>query len=105
MADLTAQILIEIRDEIRATNARLDQTNARLDQTNERLDARIDQTNERLDRLERRQVEAEVRVTTQLVEVASGIRELRDLIVQDRVLRDTLVDHERRLIALERPRA
>ena len=35
---LTVQILREIRDEVRGTNARLDQTNARLDQTNARLD-------------------------------------------------------------------
>jgi hypothetical protein len=42
MADLTTQILIEIRDEIRATNQRLDQVasglNSRIDKTNTRLD-------------------------------------------------------------------
>ena len=45
-ADLTVQILREIRDDIRGvkeearkTNERLDQTNERLDQTNERLNA------------------------------------------------------------------
>ena len=31
MTDLTTEILIEIRDEIRGTNARLDRTNERLD--------------------------------------------------------------------------
>lgn len=36
--DITIEILKSIRDEIRGTNARLDQTNERLDQTNERLD-------------------------------------------------------------------
>lgn len=65
-ADLTIEILKQIRDEIRVTradlsaridetNARLDQTNARLDQTNSRLDqtnSRLDQTNSRLDRVE-----------------------------------------------------
>ena len=37
--------LADVRGEIRGTNERLDQTNERLDQTNERLD----QTNQRLD--------------------------------------------------------
>jgi archaellum component FlaC len=51
-ADLTIEILREIRDGIRDLredfNARLDDTNRRLDQTNERLD----QTNQRLERVE-----------------------------------------------------
>jgi chromosome segregation ATPase len=99
MADLTTQILIEIRDEIRSTNQRLDATNGRLDSTNERLDS----TNHRLERLERRQVETEIRISTQLTEVAGAIRELTDVIVEDRELRNTVADHERRLVALEHP--
>jgi predicted nucleic acid-binding Zn-ribbon protein len=58
-ADLTIEILREIRDGIGALrddfNARLDQTNQRLDQTNQQLDQtnqRLDQTNERLGRVE-----------------------------------------------------
>jgi len=51
-ADLTIEILREIRDGIGALradfNARLDQTNQRLDETNQRLD----QTNQRLGRVE-----------------------------------------------------
>jgi hypothetical protein len=38
VANLTVEILREIRDEAKKTNTRLDQTNARLDQTNVRLD-------------------------------------------------------------------
>jgi len=66
--DLTTRVLIEIRDDVRKTNARLDalttvvhQTNTRLDaltgevhQVNARLDqtnARLDQTNARLENL------------------------------------------------------
>lgn len=48
-ADLTVEILKQIRDGIGQTNARLDQTNVRLDQMREELLARIDQTNGRLD--------------------------------------------------------
>jgi chromosome segregation ATPase len=52
--DITVAILREIRDEIRGTNARLDQTNTRLDHTISRLDdtnVRLDRTNGRLDTL------------------------------------------------------
>ncbi len=41
--DLTVNILIEIRDEIRSTNARLDGTNQRLDQARTELRAEIAQ--------------------------------------------------------------
>ena len=47
VADLTVEILRDIRDGVNQTNSRLDQTNSRLDQTNSRLD----QTNDRLDDL------------------------------------------------------
>lgn len=58
IANLTVEILRDIRDGVQQTNTRLDQTNTRLDQTNARLDrmgeelnARLDQTNDRLDAL------------------------------------------------------
>src|SRR4051794_35598766 len=50
--DITIEILKDIREEIRATNRRLDTTNQRLDVSIERLDAtveRLDATVERLD--------------------------------------------------------
>ena len=37
-SDITVEILREIRDEIRGTNARVDATNGRLDTSNGRLD-------------------------------------------------------------------
>jgi septal ring factor EnvC (AmiA/AmiB activator) len=101
MADLTTEILIQIRDEIRGTNGRVDQTNERLDQTNERLD----QTNERLDRVERRQSQAEIRITTEITAVVGAIHELRDTLIADRQFAARVDDHERRLEALERGRA
>ena len=62
-ADLTIQILREIRDGVRATNERLDGLigrvdglNVRVDTLNERVDGlsgRVDQTNERLDLVEK----------------------------------------------------
>ncbi len=89
-SDLTVEILKSIRDEVRGTNARLDQTNARLDQTNARLE-----------RLEHRQTEAEVRLATELVAVADAVREVRDTLIDSRGLRTQVDDHERRLVTLE----
>jgi hypothetical protein len=74
--DLTIEILKGIRDEIRGTNARLDG-------------------------LERRQVEGETRVATEIVAVASVVREVRDLLREDRALSAQVDDHERRLRAIE----
>jgi hypothetical protein len=59
--DLTVQILTDIRDAARETNARLDQTNARLDQTNARLEETRNDLGDRIDALTRRVVESEIR--------------------------------------------
>jgi chromosome segregation ATPase len=97
MEDITTQVLIEIRDEVRRTNQRLDATVERADATNERLDG----ISNRFDRLERRQVEAEVRISTELVAVAGAVREMRDAFLEDRRLAAQVSDHERRIQALE----
>ena len=93
MADLTGKILRQIRDEIR--ELRKDVT---------RLDAGQSATNERLDRLDRRQIETETRLATELIAVATAVREVRDVLIEDRQLRSTVSDHERRLSRLESSR-
>ena len=99
--DLTIEILKGIRDEVRTTNTRLEalrlDTNARFDETNHRLV----ETNQGLDRLERRQTEADVRLATELVAVVGAVREVRDLLREDRTLEDRIDDHERRIAAIE----
>jgi hypothetical protein len=90
MADMTTQVLIEIRDEIREVRDEARKTNVRLDQTVDRLD-----------RLDRRQVEAEVRISTEIVGVASAVRELKDFLVDEQRLAVQVGDHERRISALE----
>lgn len=94
MADLTTEVLIQIRDELRATRTEL---SARLDQTN----ARLDQSNIRLDRLETRQGETETRLATELIAVADAVRKLSQLVAEDRILRGQVADHEKRISALE----
>jgi hypothetical protein len=81
--DLTIEILKDIRDATRATSDR------------------VDLVVEWMDRVERRQTETEVRLTTELVAVAGAVREVRDLLREDRGLRDRVDDHERRLTSVE----
>lgn len=94
MADLSLEVLREIRDEIRQTNERLDATNGRLDSQTDRLDSR-------LDALERRQSETEIRLPAELVAVVGAVRELKDAVLEDRALRQQVADHESRARALE----
>ena len=104
MEDITTQVLIEIRDELRLMRDEAKKTNQRLDTTIERVDAiseRLDGTNTRLDRLERRQVDAEVRITTELAAVVGAIHEMRDAFLDDRRLALQVNDHERRIQTLE----
>jgi hypothetical protein len=79
---LRTQVLIEILNELRRTNERLEQTNERLEQTNERLSS-----------LERRQTEMEARLATELVAVARAVTDVRDLLREDRRLAPVVDDH------------
>jgi len=72
MSDLTTKVLIEIRDEIRSTNSRLDQTNQRLDNVTERLDnvtERLDNVTERLDNVTDR-LDTHEKVLVRLVDLS-----------------------------------
>ena len=71
--DLTVRVLMEIRDGVAETNARLDQTNARLDQTREELGRRI--------------VESEMRTATAITELAGAIGGVQKLLREQLDLR------------------
>ncbi len=88
MSDLTVEILKQIRDEIRTTNERIDVTRIEL--------------SSRLDRLERRQTETEVRLGSELVATVGAINGLRDVVVQAIAEGRQVMDHERRIVALEK---
>ena len=92
--DLTIQVLLEIRDEVKQTNVRLDETNLRLDETYVRLS-----------QMGHRQTETEIRLVTEIVAVAAAVREVRDELREDRILRARVDDHERRIGALEKGRS
>lgn len=99
--DLTIEILRRIRDEARLTNQRLDELRSDLGGRIDALTGLVDGTNERLERVERRQVESEGRLMTELVALGVTAREVRDALLEDRALRGQVADHERRLVAIE----
>lgn len=97
--NLSTQVLIQIRDEMVKTREDLGVRIHSLD--NEMVKTRED-LGARIDRLERRQVESEVRLATELVSVATAIKELSKLVAEDRHLRGQVADHETRLAKLEK---
>jgi len=100
--DLTLEVLKEIRNAVVETNTKLETLRVDVTQRIDATNARIDATNARLDGVERRQVESEVRLATEIVAVAGAVRELRDVLRVERSIRERVDDHERRLVAIER---
>lgn len=78
--DLTLEVLKQIRDEGRRTGERIDETNARLNETNVRLE-QLGET------LGRRIVESELRTATAIAELAGTVRDLATTLKEDRDLR------------------
>jgi hypothetical protein len=99
MKDHTIEVLKGIRSDIGALREDL---NARVDALREDLTARLDGQAERMDKMDRRMVETEIRLATELVAVATAVREVRDVLIEDRGLRSQVHDHEQRLQRLER---
>ena len=92
--DLTTEILIQIRDELKGTREEIKSTR-------EQLSARIDQTNSRLEQVEKRQTQTEVLLATELISVATAVNQLKDLLIADRDLRQKVLEHDRRIAVLE----
>ena len=103
--DLTIEILKGIRDEVKGVreevNGMRDEVRGVREEVNG-IRGQLGETNARLDRLERRQADTEIRLSTQLVAVVDAVRDVRDLLREDRALHDRVDDHERRLAAVER---
>ncbi len=95
MSEVTVKILEEIRDEMRTMRGEMRMTR-------DELSARVDETNSELRELRKRQVESEIRISTELVGVASAVQELRDDLRKHRALTARVDDHERRISSLEK---
>jgi hypothetical protein len=89
---LTTRVLIEIRDEIRQTNARLDVLSQRVERGFELTNERLEQTNARIDRV-RTELKEEIRdvnlrTHTRLIELNAAATRTNEML-QDRFqLRD-----------------
>ena len=86
--DLTTQILVQIRDEIRHVRDEVTHLRAA--------------TNERFVALEARQSEDAMRLSTEVVAAARAVGQVRDLLSDQRVDRRRLDDHEGRLARIEK---
>ena len=98
-ADLTIQVLRQIRDEIVTTRndlgARIDRTNERIDAMGATLSARIEETNERVERVEQT-----------LLDLAEQqrfvVRHLKTLSERDRRFEDDITEIRGRLEVVEK---
>jgi uncharacterized protein YoxC len=102
--DLTIAILKGIREDIQGVRDEVQGVRDEVQGVRDEVQGVRDEvriTNTRLDRLDRRQVEAEVRVATELLALTSTVREVRDLLRDDRGVRDRVDDHERRIGVIE----
>lgn len=97
MEDVTLEVLRGIRSDLAGVREEIGGLRSDLRATNERVDG----TNERLEALARRQTEGEVRLATEIVAVAGAVHQLRDALLEDRVMRTQVADHEARIRELE----
>jgi hypothetical protein len=96
-SDLTIAILKGIREDIQGVRDEVQGVRDEVQGVRDEL--RI--TNTRIDRLDRRQVDAEVRVATELLALTNTMRDVRDLLREDRGVHDRVDDHERRIGVIE----
>ena len=100
--DLTIRVLIEIRDEIRSTNQRVDRTNDRVDHLSGGLEDLGRQLSGRIDNLGSRMVEAELRTSTAITELHGTIHDVHSLLVDRLDLRHRVERCERDIDDLKR---
>jgi predicted nucleic acid-binding Zn-ribbon protein len=100
--DLTLHVLIEIRDEIRGTNARVDRLEARVDRLESAMTLSGEQVHGALGQLARRVTEAELRTATVISELAGSVRDLHTLLRDRLDLRDRVDRCERDIDDLKR---
>jgi hypothetical protein len=99
--DLTIAILKGIREDIQGVRDEVrDQIQGLRDEVRS-TNGRLDETNTRIDRLDRRQVDAQVRLATELLALTNTVRDVRDLLRVDRTVHDRVYDHERRIGVIE----
>jgi hypothetical protein len=97
MSDLTTQVLIEIRDEVRELRGEVGGLRGEVGGLRGEVGGLRGEVNE----LRQRQVESEIRIATGITDVIGVIGQVRDAILEDRRFAARVDDHERRITALE----
>ena len=92
--DLTIEILKAIRVELQKSNNRLEHVERTLGQ-------QLKIVSENLERLERRQVETETRLATEILGVVNAVYQVRDLLKDQGNVKNQLQDHDKRIRSLE----
>jgi predicted nucleic acid-binding Zn-ribbon protein len=99
--DVTLQVLVDIRDEIRGTNKRVDELKERVDHLEENVTREIKETNVRIDRLTDRVVASEIRVASALTEVVGSMNDVKSMLSERLDLRDRVANCERDIAELK----
>jgi hypothetical protein len=99
--DAVLEVLKEIRDEAKQTNARLDQTNTRLESLEGRVDFLERRASKWFAELANKQSEVEMRLATEIVSLTAVTREVRDLLERKLDDHEMVIGHEHRLKTLE----
>jgi len=110
--DRMLQALAAIRDEVRASNARLEAIDRHvqaIDSSLESVEGRLERIEghaaglgDRFDRMARRQTESELRLSTEVLARADVTRQVRDLLATRLDDHHAVLEHERRLAELEK---
>jgi uncharacterized protein Yka (UPF0111/DUF47 family) len=101
-SDLTIEVLKSIRDEVRATNERMDGLRDDVHATNGRIDALRADTQQGFSEVSRRIVESDVRTATAITDLAGTVRDMTAVLRAQHDLRPRLEQCERDIDALKR---
>lgn len=103
--DLTIRVLVEIRDEVRNTNQRMDTLTGRVDTLTEHVDRmsdRVGSVEAGLEKLGQRVVESEIRTATAITELHGTMRDIHGLLKNQLDLRDRVERCEREIDELKK---
>ena len=102
------EVLKDIREEAKQTNARLASLEGRVEFLEKRtshgfatLNERLESHVERLELLARQQAQSEIRLATEVLSLADVTRDVRDLISRKLDDHHMVLDHEERIATLE----
>ena len=104
MSDLTTQVLIEIRDEVRGLRDDVGGLRGEVGGLRSEVGGLRNEVGElrgEVKEVRRRQVDSEVRFATVLTDVIGAVNRVRDAVVDGYRFGERVEDHERRISALE----